>query len=61
MPGLFALPPCHSPQLISRYFSQDIVVILLHSTVLLLRDYGNRKRLFMGEPAFDWQYNRQNA
>ncbi|EBI5624943.1 hypothetical protein DUG02_09400 [Salmonella enterica] len=61
MPGLFALPPCHSPQLISRYFSQDIVVILLHSTVLLLQDYGNRKRFFICKPVFDWQYNRQNT
>ncbi|EAA8370213.1 hypothetical protein D1K53_22090 [Salmonella enterica] len=61
MPGLFALPPCHSPQLISRYLSQDIVVILLHSTVLLLRDYGNRKRFFICKPVFDWQYNRQNT
>ncbi|AWS96487.1 hypothetical protein EVY00_19555 [Citrobacter werkmanii] len=45
MPGLFALPPCHSPQLSVWCFCQKLVVILLQCTVLLLRESGNRKRL----------------
>ncbi|THE37428.1 hypothetical protein DJ535_14165 [Citrobacter murliniae] len=45
MPGLFALPPCHSPQLSAWCFCQTLVVILLQCTVLLLRDSVNRKRL----------------
>ncbi|QCA18860.1 hypothetical protein E5284_13685 [Citrobacter freundii] len=45
MPGLFALPPCHSPQLSVGYSCPTLNVILLQCTVLLLRDSVNRKRL----------------